>query len=152
MQPVLSAIGGSRVLVVFGLALVLAGCGEYMAVMGLGTPGPPADLPAYKESDAAIVVVDLETIGCCYMEGAIHALEVEGPIDAEWTIEDGSEGRLPPGDYVLTAYEQVCNGNCGRLSPPGNHCSVTLTLAPSASVTLDLRYPLMDPCTIEPRS
>ena len=135
-----------------GVALVLAGCGETMAMLGLGNAGPPSDLPAYRESDAAVVVIDLETIGCCYVEGAIHALEVDGPMEAEWKIAHGSEGRLPPGDYVLTAYEQVCNGNCARLSPPTNHCSLSLELAASATVTVEISYPLMDTCTIFVRS
>ena len=141
-------LSGPRGLLGVGLALVLAGCGEYVAIMGLGTAGPPAELPAYKEADAGIVVIDLEAIGCCYIEGAVHALEVDGPMNAAWKIQDGSEGRLPPGDYVLTAFEQVCNGNCARLSPPTNHCSVSLELAASTTITIAVTYPLMDPCTI----
>ena len=39
---------GSQGLLGLALVLLLAGCGEYLAVMGLGSAGPPADLPVYR--------------------------------------------------------------------------------------------------------
>jgi hypothetical protein len=102
-----------------------------------------------SRNHAATIVFGLESVGCCYIEGAIRAVQVIGPIDAAWRIEDGSAVRLPPGDYALTVYEQVCSGNCDWLGEPRNHCSLPVALAPRANVRLDIIYPLDQPCLIE---
>jgi hypothetical protein len=133
---------------VVGIALAfgLAACGPLFQP---GARGPAAAPPEYTDADAATIVFGLESVGCCYMEGAVRAVEVAGPVNAAWRIEDGSAARLPPGDYALTVYEQVCDGSCDWLGEPKNQCSLNVTVRPADQLRLDITYPLDEPCLIE---
>ena len=95
------------------------------------------------------VLFEVESVGCCYIEGAIQAVEVDGPIHAAWRIEDASEAQLPPGDYSVTLYEQVCSGNCDWLGEPRNPCLMTVALPPGGRVALDATFPLDEPCVVD---
>ena len=48
---------------------------------------------------------------------------------------------LSAGCYTVGGYAQVCNGNCGSLSEPTDHCSVLLELgeADSRTATIEAR-------------
>jgi len=49
---------------------------------------------------------------------------------------DGGQERLPPGDYVLTAYYRACDGSCDVLDPAESFCSLGAVLAPNDSLQL----------------
>jgi hypothetical protein len=130
-----------------GLMLVLNAC-----VAEIFRPGAdhPADAPPeYSEADAATLAFELESVGCCYIEGVIQAVEVDGPMDAAWRIEDGSTARVPPGDYTVTFYEQVCDGSCDWLGQPTNHCSLVVAIGPGDHLTFDATFPLDQPCVVD---
>jgi hypothetical protein len=99
--------------------------------------------------DAAALHVRVEQTACCYMEGAVRVVQLDGPTSGQWAVEEASDARLAPGEYTVTAFEQVCNGNCGLLAAPSNHCSLDVRLADGESVELVVTFPVPGACTLE---
>jgi hypothetical protein len=124
-------------------SLLFVGCGVVVP-----SPGPQTSPPTYGGEDAATLRVSVQE-NCCYVEGAVEVMELSGSTTAEWSVEESSEARLAPGAYTLTAYEQVCNGNCGQLSPPSGHCAVDMNLAAGESVDVMVIFHHPEPCSVE---
>lgn len=132
-------------LVTFGM-LVLAGCGLLdLFPSPIPTTTPPND----GGEDAAILRVTVEHEGCCYMEGDIDVIQLDGPTTAEWSVDGESEARVAPGQYTLTAFEQVCGGNCGNLAAPKHHCTIDPSLPEGEAAEVRITFPVPGPCTAE---
>jgi hypothetical protein len=134
-------------------ALVLTGC----SVIGLNQFfDPVSGGDVYTGEDAATITVTTEQIGCCYVEGALRFARLDGRDSFSWAVDDGS-GEDPfadasepptgfvvgvqrhsvrPGDYTLTAWEQVCNANCDFPEPPTHECRQLFTAPPGGVVDI----------------
>ena len=139
-------------------ALLLAGC----SLLGIRLPGALSGGDIYVGEDAATITVTTEQVGCCYMEGSLRFAKLDGPSSFDWAVDDGSSGgaapgdrfvvgrqssSVKPGDYTLTAWEQVCDGNCGNLDAPTGHCTLEFTALPGETVEILVSYVIPDPCT-----
>lgn len=116
----------------------------------------------YVGEDAATIVVTAEQIGCCYVEGSRRFARLDGPSSFDWAVDDGSGGdrsrpdgsfivgvqmhSVMPGDYVFTAWEEVCDGNCDNLDGPTNHCTLEFTAGPGQEVQILVSFPLGERC------
>ena len=54
---------------------------------------------------------------------------------------------MVPGDYTLTAWEEVCDGNCDYLDGPTNHCSLDFTAEPGETVRIRVLFVIPNPCS-----
>jgi hypothetical protein len=137
------ALRVARLAVVVGLAIGLGAC----SLVSLGRPGPLRDSDQYHGPDAATVIVKTAQIDCCYIEGALRFARLDGPTGFEWAVDGGQqELTLKPGKYTLTEWEQVCDGNCGILDPPTNHCTIDFSAAPRATLEILVSFPIPEPC------
>lgn len=142
------------------LVVALAGC-EFL---GIKMPGAQSSGDSYVGEDAATITVTTEQVGCCYIEGSLRFARLDGPSSFGWAVDDGS-GRgsaandrfvvgvqsksVQPGNYTLTAWERVCSGNCGNLSPPGGWCTVEFTAEPGKSLEILVTYTIPEPCVAQ---
>ena len=113
-------------------------------------PGPLADGNVYAGGDAAELTVEVRQEGCCYVEGSLQFLELEGPWSGEWQATERQTLKLRPGAYELSAYERVCNGSCspGFVDAPDGRCSVELDLQNGAATEVVVTFPIPQECTI----
>jgi hypothetical protein len=115
------------------VAACLAGCGAT-------TDEPASDV----EPAPATVRFEHEVArdGPVYIEGAIYHVTVkqDGETVADRKLEHngGVTLELAPGSYELGSYAEVCNGNCGSVSPPSDHCSADVELADGAERTASI--------------
>jgi hypothetical protein len=151
--------GGLRRLAVAALlGSVLAGC----SWLGIGLPGDLSGSDIYVGSDAARVTVTTEQVGCCYIEGSLRFARLDGPSSFDWVVDDGSgsgssmneafvvgvqTSSVKPGDYRLTAWEQVCDGNCDNLDPSTSECTLEFTAPPGGVVEILVSFPIPEACT-----
>jgi len=140
------------------MTAALAGCSAFGVSLGDDVSGGDV----YTGQDATRVIVTTEQIGCCYMEGSLHFAKLEGRSSFDWDVEDGSGGdefdpdkpyvagrqthSVEPGDYTLTAWEEVCDGNCDYLDGPTNHCSLDFSAAPGETVRIRVTFTIPHPC------
>jgi hypothetical protein len=142
------------------IAIVLAGC----SWLGIERPGTLSGGDVYVGEDAATITVTTEQVGCCYMEGSLRFARLEGPSSFDWAVDDGSgsgaaaddrysigvqTSSVEPGEYTLTAWEQVCDGNCDNLDPPQGQCTLEFTAMPGDAIEILVTYTIPDPCTAE---
>jgi hypothetical protein len=125
--------------------LALAGCalGSYDP-----SPIPPPVPPQYEGADAGTLAIEMTEEGCCYTDGAIRSVTVSDPWPTTWQINDGSQSRLPAGDYQLTFFEQVCNGNCDSLAAPTNSCTTLVSIPPGGRIELQVVFPIPMACEV----
>jgi hypothetical protein len=150
---------GARVLVI---GLVLAGC----SALGLEVPERLSGGDIYVGDDAATITITTKVGGggSVYIEGALQFAKLEGPSSFDWLVNDGSgtdrgphggyiagvqSSSVKPGEYRLTSWEQVCDGNCGNLDGPQGHCSLEFTAMPGETVEILVTYVIPEPCTAE---
>jgi hypothetical protein len=143
------------------IGLVLAGC----SVLGIEPPGTLAG-DVYVGGDAATITVTTEQLesGSVYLEGSLRFARLDGPSSFDWAVNDGSGSRtatgdrhligvqttsVEPGDYFLTAWEQVCDGNCDNLDQPQGHCTLEFTAMPGEVVEILVSYTVPQPCVAE---
>ncbi len=139
------------------LSIVLGGCAYFLP----GTPvGPVSPGEMYQGGDAATVNVITEQVGCCYIEGSLRFARLDGPTTIEWAVDDGSGSgvvgeiyhvghqaiTVEPGDYTLTEWEEVCDGNCGMLDGATNHCTLDFSAEVGATLEIAVSFPLGKPC------
>jgi hypothetical protein len=146
--------------VVLIIGLALAGC----SVLGLDLHDDVSGGDVNVGEGAATITVTTEQIGCCYMEGSLRFARLDGPSSFDWAVDDGSGSDLgaddrfevgvqtssvKPGDYTLTSWEQVCDGNCDNLDEPSSHCTLEFAALPGETVEILVSYTVPEPCTAE---
>lgn len=95
--------------------------------------------PPRGPDDATVhlAYTDWELLG---IEGAalfLRATDRQGAVVLDRIVPgEGGKERLPPGDYVLSAYYRACDGSCDVLDPPESFCSVDAVLAPRGNLQL----------------
>jgi hypothetical protein len=47
--------------------------------------------------------------------------------------------QVQPGAYRLVSWQRLCDGNCGTLDPPSQHCARLITLRPGDQLTAAIR-------------
>jgi hypothetical protein len=139
------------------VGLVLSGC-DWLGIRG---PGPLSGGDIYVGEDAATITVTTEQVGCCYIEGSLRFVRLDGPSSLDWAVDDGSGSGSPaedryvvgvqrtsvkPGDYTLTAWERSCSGNCDNLDPPGNYCAIDFAAAPGDTIDILVSFTIPEPC------
>jgi hypothetical protein len=114
-----------------------------------GVEAPSTEPPNHIGLASGVIRVTIEDVSCCYMEGAVRVVQLDGPTSDEWAVGDRSEARVATGRYTLTAFEHVCNGSCGWLDPPTNHCEIDLDVASGDVVDVLVTFPIPAPCHVE---
>ncbi len=144
-------------LIAMAMSLVVAGC----SVFGIPIFDDGSGGDVYTGDGSATIIVTTEQIGCCYMEGSLRFAKLDGPSSFDWDVDDGSGGSgdiresfvigkqrhsVMPGAYILTAWEEVCDGNCDYLDGPTNHCNLAFDAPPGATVRIRVSYTIPEPC------
>jgi hypothetical protein len=111
------------------MTVLLASCAAQAA------PGPAATAPA-QAGQLRILRV---TVGNAVpIEGALSYIRVERAtgvtvIDRQLPGSHRLTLQLPPGAYRLASWQRFCDGNCGNLDPPSQHCARPFTLRQAAN-------------------
>lgn len=89
--------------------------------------------------------------GHLYIEGSVGSIKVlrGNRTVYESKIGDGVSKDLPPGNYELDSYQQLCTGNCGNLGPPTDKCSENIEIRSDATTSAVVELtPDSNSCTI----
>jgi hypothetical protein len=112
---------------------------------------PPADPPDFDVPNAVLVAITIVDENCCYVEGAVRVIRLEGPIDREWRVDAAGAAKIPPGSYRLTSFEQVCEGSCNVIGAPRNHCEAAFEARAGEPMEAVITFPIPRPCRAEVR-
>lgn len=125
-----------------GAVVLLVGCGPTV------THTPPGSAAAGNLTILAREAMDDR--GTVYFEGSLRYVRVAADSGAthEWQTVDGEETTInvPPGKYVITAWERVCGGNCGEPGPITNSCSTLLEIPVDGTGRVDITWTVPNPC------
>ena len=138
-----------RAAAVLLVIMVMASCAD---------PQPPASgEPADGEPASITVSATYDQSSCCYVEGFIPFVRIEGSgADVEKKFQFPDEGgpaeivlEVPEGgEYTLESWVQPCSGNCGQLDPPTDHCSAIVAVPDGDDVQVDLTIRSAQPCDL----
>ena len=114
---------------------------------------PPATNPptTVREDPAPTLRVFQEQRSCCYMEGQVSFLSVDG-VEHEYRLARVglvplAELEVPRGEIEVKSWQRPCDGNCGALDPPANRCSTSLEMEQGEVARLLVSFdPLSKPC------
>ena len=122
---------------------------------GRARPDPGPDRPAAAAVDV-LVTQTIDDTGGLYFEGSIPYIAVARP-DGEEVLETKLDFKddaiqtmisLEPGEYRLTSWQRVCNGNCGDLGPPTDHCSEDVILTEQVPARIEIILRPAEGCTL----
>jgi hypothetical protein len=126
------------------LLLLLAGCSSLVTPIA----GPPSAQPA----SVRITVAPPDPDRPVYIEGALRFVRITGAgttIDKQLDPDSPMQVRLPSGgQYRLTSWARVCNGNCGDLGGPIDRCSASFVAVAGTTVDARIDAPVGKGCTI----
>jgi hypothetical protein len=140
----------------------MAGCGLSSIGTGGGAsaqsavvePATTAPSPTTMQEDPApILRVFQEQRSCCYMEGQVSFLSVNG-VEHEFRLARVglvplAELEVPSGTIEIKSWQRPCSGNCDYLDPPANRCSVSTEVEPGEVARLLVSFePGPRPCQL----
>ena len=113
-------------------------------------------------SDEVVLLVEAVDVGCCFIEGSLHFVQLEGPTSMTWQINPAKavslandswrydEPPLPvrPGSYTVTFWQRPCDGNCGYLDPEVTRCSDSFVANSGDQVGIDAHFPIQAQCSV----
>ena len=126
------------------MTLVLTSCAAQAA------PGPAATAPAQA---GQLRIIQAWAGTAVPTEGALSYIRLDRATAATVTQRQlpGSGKltlRVPPGAYRLVSWQRICDGNCGNLDPPSQHCARPFTLRPGDQLTAAIRVNFASGCVI----
>ena len=69
----------------------------------------------------------------------IRAVGWDGVVVLDRVVDfEGDVQSFPPGDYTLIPYYRTCSGNCGRLDPEQQQCSIRRSLEADRKYSLSV--------------
>jgi hypothetical protein len=141
--PTIAGFRGEAAILMSAM-LLLAGCATTSPQASNDPHGTPLTIVAHAITGPTNAV---------YIEGSLRFVRVAGDVSqsVEWQtpMEKPKTISLKPGQYVVTAWERVCDGNCDNLDQITNRCSLLVDVPEHGSVRVVIRWTVPNPCVME---